>query len=168
MITKDAIIFSPNIEIKNKFLTFIGENENLCHQKESKIEPEISFTSYHQNAYDLRLVKLYYKNLDPYVRIYVDRYFMNCIWYQIYNSNSGSYQDYHTHNGDDCHISGIYYLKLKDNKISTQFIVDGTLTQFDVKEGDIILFNSSIMHRSPPNNTSDDKIILAFNLDCSL
>jgi len=158
-------IISPKNEIKNKFLKFI-ENDKLVNFHPEK-DPTISFTSYHKDPYDKGLVELYYKYLDPYIKEYVSKYHMNCIWYQIYKAKSGSFHNYHTHNSIDCHISGVYYLKLPNSKISTEFIINNTPKQFNVKDGDLILFDASIIHRSPPNTTRRDKIILSFNLDLS-
>ena len=86
---------------------------------------------------------------------------MNAIWYQYYGKNSGSYHDYHDHYSSECQLSAIYYLRLKDLKLRTDFL---NTPEIMVNEGDLILFNSKIMHRSPPNHTEYDKIILSFNL----
>lgn len=156
-----------NNKIKNIFFNFI-KNHDRKTAKINKNFDSVSKTSYHLNPYDIDLVNLYSQYLEMYVNemiLYPSK--MNCIWYQIYNKNSGSYHDYHTHCAEDCQISGIYYIKLKDKKISTEFIVDQTVFQLDdVAEGDIVLFDSKISHRSPPNNTDQDKIIVSFNLDC--
>ena len=159
---KDPIIFTPEKEIKNKFLSFIETDKNINAQNSDTI----SKTSYFSNSYDFNLVNLYYKTLHEYVKKHISKHTMNCIWYQIYDANSGSYHDYHTHNAKDCQISGIYYLKLINKSISTEFIIGNSKKQFDVREGDILLFDASLMHRSPPNNTPEDKIILSFNLHC--
>ncbi len=157
-------IFSPENIIKEQFLKFI-END-----MRSKINlgkgGEMSYTSYQIDSYDENLVELYSKHLDSYVRTYVKNNHMNCIWYQIYEARSGSFHGYHTHDASDCHISGIYYLKLPDTSVSTKFIIDNNPRQLDVKEGDVVLFDSYIEHKSPPNNSQYDKIVLSFNLDC--
>ena len=158
-------IITPNPKIKGKFLKFI-ENDRLS-KFNLRNDPTISITSYHTNPYDNELVKLYYANLDPYIKEHISNYRMNCIWYQIYDANSGSFHDYHTHNAIDCHLACVYYLKLSSNKISTEFIIDNVNKQLDVQEGDMILFDASIEHRSPPNITEHEKIILSFNLDLS-
>lgn len=162
----DIKIINVDKNLKKKFLNYINidkKNKKEICEDDSKI----SQTNYFINAYDEKLVDLYYKHLDLYVKKCINNeYDMNCIWYQIYNSLSGSYHGYHTHNREDCHISGVYFLKLKDCSISTEFIINDTPKQFNVQEGDIILFDSSISHRSPPNNTFDDKIIISFNINC--
>ena len=157
-------IFSPDDVVKDQFLKFI-END-----KRSKIDlgkgGEMSYTSYQIDSYDESLVELYSKHLDSYVGTYVKNNYLNCIWYQIYEARSGSFHGYHTHDAIDCQVSGIYYLKLPDTSVSTEFMIDNTPRQLDVKEGDVVLFDSRIEHRSPPNHSPYDKIILSFNLYC--
>ena len=64
-----------------------------------------------------------------------------------------------------CKVDGTIYpdkdLRLKDSSLKTQFL---NINELDIEEGDMILFDSRAMHRSPPNHTKDDKIILSFNL----
>jgi hypothetical protein len=162
----DIKIINVDRSIKKFFLDYIRidkKNKKEICEEDSKI----SKTNYFTNAYDKKLVNLYYKHLDFYIKESIKtKHHMNCIWYQIYNSLSDSYHGYHTHNREDCHISGVYFLKLKDHSISTEFIIDDIPKQFNVDEGDVILFDSSISHRSPPNNTSNDKIIISFNINC--
>ena len=159
-------IVSIDFSIKESFLKFIKKDSESI---SDYVDNSISKTSYHKNPYDPKLVELFDKHLNGMVRNVVKcDYSMNYIWYQIYNSNSGSYHDYHNHFSNNCHISAVLYLKLFDKKFSTEFIIDGSPKQFDVSEGDMILFDSRIEHRSPPNYSSEDKIILSFNLDCSV
>ena len=160
-------IVDIDLSIKKSFLEFIKKDSKSISRYHK--DPTITKTSYHKNPYDPKLVELFDKHLNGIVRNVVKYdYSMNCIWYQIYESNSGSYHDYHTHCANDCHISAVLYLKLFDKKFSTEFIMDGSPKQFDVSEGDMIFFDSRIKHRSPPNYSPEDKIILSFNLDCSL
>jgi hypothetical protein len=159
-------IINVDQDIKKFFLDYI-DIDKKSKKEVCENDSKISKTNYFTNAYSKKLVNLYNKHLDFYIKKYINNeYEMNCIWYQIYNSFSGSYHGYHDHFREDCHISGVYFLKLKDPVISTEFIINDNPKQFDVNEGDVILFDSSIPHRSPPNNTSDDKIIISFNFNC--
>ena len=126
-------------------------------------------TTYLYDSYDINLVNLYKENLEQSIKNIIDvPFIMNSIWYQIYEKNSGSFHDYHTHGSSECHVSGIYYLQLKDRKTTTEFFVDGNVIQPDVSEGDLILFDSNTLHRSPPNNSNYDKIIISFNLNLNI
>jgi hypothetical protein len=167
MIPNQIKIISLKTKIKNNFLKFIENNRRLKFDPK-KQQRTISFTSYHIDSYDKELVKLYHEDLDPHIKQYFANYCLTNIWYQIYEAKSGSFHEYHDHVGSESHFSGIYYLKLRSNKISTEFIIDNAPKQFNVKEGDLILFDSRIMHRSPPNTTRHDKIILSFNLNLFL
>lgn len=162
-------IKKPGWFIKRKFINYVFNDKNSG----TYIEPTLSKTSRPQSVItkgsfknqkatnDLAL--LYLKYLKPIVESYIgNTYYMNDIWYQYYAKNSGSYHDYHNHYSSNCQLSGIYYLRLKDPKLKTEFL---NTRELMVEEGDIILFDSYAQHRSPPNHSEHDKIILSFNLN---
>tara|TARA_R100000458_G_C8077986_1_gene113936 strand:- start:16 stop:534 length:519 start_codon:yes stop_codon:yes gene_type:complete len=162
-------IQKPGWRIKRKFLNYISNDKSSGFY----IEPALSKTSapksiitkgsFRNGKSTQDLTNLYNKNLkDKIEKITGTGYYMNAIWYQCYGKNTGSYHDYHDHSSSNCEVSGIYYLKLKDPKLKTEFLDTPELI---VEEGDIILFDAFALHRSPPNNTNHDKIILSFNLD---
>ena len=156
------VIKNVKTTIKDKFLRYVLKND----QYTARIGG-VSKTNFFLNCYDDELVKLYHKNIEPILKNHINNNFkMNCIWYQIYLKNSGSYHDFHTHKKEDCHLSAVYYLKLKDKNISTEFRVNNQRIKLDISEGDLVLFDASIPHSSPPNNTDEDKVIVSFNLDC--
>ena len=80
----------------------------------------------------------------------------------------GSFHDFHTHKSKLCQISGIFYIKLNDDSVITEFVFGERCVTPDVSEGDIVLFDSGLEHRSPPNDSDNDKIILSFNLDLNI
>jgi len=148
-------------EVRNKFLNFI-ENDP------ADIEPNlggVSRTNYHHNDHEEDLVALYHDHLQPVIKPAMTGPFtLSGIWYQVYLKNSGSYHEFHNHVCENSQYSAIYYLKLKDNSIATEFKMDGEVKRIRVNEGDMILFDSNLYHRSPPNNTDHDKVIVSFNL----
>ena len=75
-------------------------------------------------------------------------------WFHIYQKNYGF--GWHTHG--ESNFSGIYYLQLKeDNK--TEFI-DMDLS---IEEGNLLIFPSFLLHRSPMIKNKTKKIIISFN-----
>ena len=86
-------------------------------------------------------------------------------WYQVYAKNSGGFHCFHNHANEESHASAIFYVKLHDKELLTQFRIGDSVVTPDAEEGDIIIFDSRIYHASPPNDTDHDKIIVSFNFN---
>jgi len=87
-------------------------------------------------------------------------------WFQSYKNNQ--YHSWHTHQG--CQFSAVYYIELPNNKITTEFydiFKKKSYIPKDIKEGDLLIFNSSTLHRSPENNSNQRKTVISFNFDIS-
>ncbi len=160
--------YKPGWFIKRRLLNYVFNDRNgkFLYEKSLALSAPprsvITKGSYKNEISTRELTSLYKKYLNPIVTHCTrDIYTMNAIWYQQYGKHSGSYHDYHNHYSPECQLSGIYYLRLKDSSLKTQFL---NINELDIEEGDMILFDSRAMHRSPPNHTKDDKIILSFNL----
>lgn len=85
-------------------------------------------------------------------------------WYQQYTNTNE--HPWHNHNG--ANFSGIFYLELPEKELTTQFYDlknKKIYESFNIKEGQMILYPSHIVHRSPINNTEDRKSVIAFNMD---
>lgn len=100
----------------------------------------------------------------PYITKYADSFFcqpneLTRWWFQQYQQ--GTQFGWHHHSG---HVGLIYFLELGDQKESTEFVNFG---QFDVKEGDIIIFPSYTVHRAPIIKSNKRKTILACNVNFS-
>lgn len=82
------------------------------------------------------------------------------LWFQQYNENDT--HKWHVH-GDN--YTGVYYLEFPVGSPTTQ-IIDHNNTTIDVnaREGDIIVFPSFFVHRSPPVSSKLRKTIISFNL----
>lgn len=157
---------TPSKSIRNSFVQLV-ESDNNPEPILTSWET-VSKASWENYSFQSKLSDLYNKHLSKLVSdslgISENKIDMNRIWYHIYDRNSFSNYHYHTHDNEFCQISGIYYLKLKSKKLITNFCFDGGIKTPDVKEGDLILFDSWMPHNSPPNNTKSDKMIIAFNL----
>ena len=84
------------------------------------------------------------------------------MWFQQYSE--GDDHDWHYHMDVNWHI--IYYLELPENSPGTELILPGSdlgLTA-NVNEGDILMLQPNIRHRSAKNSSSERKTIIGMNL----
>lgn len=81
-------------------------------------------------------------------------------WFQQYIKND--FHDWHVHNG--VNYTNVYYLELPDIGEKTQIynILDNTVVDISVNEGDLITFPAYFIHRSKPL-TNKRKTIISFN-----
>lgn len=109
--------------------------------------------------------RTYTKLMDNIVLSYIDeiedRYGLKCekiqtFWFQQYLQ--GSDFSWHQHDG---HWAMVYYVELPEMNESTEFLNFG---QFNIKEGDIILFPTFLVHRSPKIQSNLRKTIIATNI----
>jgi len=84
------------------------------------------------------------------------------MWYQQYVKNN--VHGWHTH-GEN--YTGVYYLDLPKNAPKTELIDQYNIHKkitIEAKEGDIVIFPSFIIHRSPKMTNDTKKTIISFNL----
>jgi len=86
-------------------------------------------------------------------------------WFQSYTINQ--FHSWHTHQG--CQFSAVYYIELPNKKNATEFydVFNKKIIKPNVKEGDLLIFNSGILHRSPISKTNKRKTVISFNFDIS-
>jgi len=84
-------------------------------------------------------------------------------WFQQYYTN-----DLHNwHHHADCNFTNVYYVELPDPNYKTELydIINNSVIQLDVKEGDIVTFPSYINHRSKENLSDKRKTVISFNVN---
>lgn len=152
--------------IKNKLL------KNIEKTKKRNIKDEvdsISFTDYYEkinlenNEY-FSIFNLNAKNFyDEFIEFYCiqEMKILNC-WFQQYLKND--IHQFHFHGGSN--ISFVYYVELENKEESTEFydIINKSVFQSNVKEGDILIFPSHLPHRSPIIKTNNRKTIISCNI----
>ena len=86
-------------------------------------------------------------------------------WFNQYYPTSGSEHDFHTH--PDTELTNVYVVEVEDKSLRTilKHPVTGKEIVPRVKEGQILIFDATIEHRSPKNYTSTRKTVIAFNTD---
>lgn len=106
--------------------------------------------------------KLLEETITPYVQQYAQTFGnrlskINLPWFQQYFQ--GSDFGWHTHNG---HFAVVYYVELPDPNEATEFLHYG---KAPAKEGDLLLFPTFLVHRSPEIESNKRKTIIACNVD---
>lgn len=88
---------------------------------------------------------------------------LNDVWFQQYFK--GDTHGWHIHGST---FTGVYYLEFNDQSPSTQLLDpfnQNEIITVDVKEGDLLVFPSFIIHRAPEIMTDQRKTIISFNID---
>ena len=88
------------------------------------------------------------------------------MWYQQYEKASG--HGWHVHGQN---WTNVYFLELPEGSPKTQFINpfdQTTISEFNVKEGDVLTFPSYVIHRAPINRGDERKTIISWNMDTEL
>ena len=88
------------------------------------------------------------------------------LWFQQYVQND--YHGWHIH-GDN--YTGVYYLDFPKGSSKTELIDQKDINKkitVNAKEGDIIIFPSFIIHRSPKIKENIKKTIISFNIEMNL
>tara|TARA_R100000742_G_C4232040_1_gene53406 strand:- start:120 stop:659 length:540 start_codon:yes stop_codon:yes gene_type:complete len=89
-------------------------------------------------------------------------------WFQQYDKNSGTQHKFHNHYSEETpnSLTNIYYVELGDKSLRTILIHPKTGKEIipRVKEGQILTFDATILHRSPPNLSDSRKTVISFNI----
>jgi len=103
--------------------------------------------------------------LEMYKELGYDGYTLHELWYQQYYKNSK--HGWHTHSAN---FTNVYYLELPDSVPKTKIVSpydQKTIIEVDVKEGDILIFPSFVVHKAPVNLTNDRKTIVSYNINAT-
>lgn len=84
-------------------------------------------------------------------------------WFQQYQ-NKG-YITWHRHSRSSWNV--VYYLELPNGCPTTEFkdLITGEVFNIDAEEGDVVIFPSILLHRSPENAMSERKSVIVCNVD---
>ena len=108
-----------------------------------------------------------------FIKPLLEKHFLKCIknlklntvhirnlWFQKYKKDG--VHNWHIHGNN---YTGVYYLKFPEHSTKTQLVNKQKILEIDAKEGDIVIFPSFVVHRSPKITEDIEKIIVSFNLD---
>jgi mannose-6-phosphate isomerase-like protein (cupin superfamily) len=106
------------------------------------------------------------QHLKKWCKVYdYDTFTIHEIWFQQY-AKEGKHS-WHVHG---CNFTAVYFLDLPEGTPNTQWVdpETGQPSEFDVKEGDIIIFPSWTKHRAPTNESENMKTIISWNMDVDI
>lgn len=158
--------FDYHKEIKQNLLNLINQS-NYSPLNDPGCETDITKTDWHLSKDFNRPWVKYLSNflLDPMLQIYkdlgYDGYTLHELWFQQYEQLSG--HGWHTHSAN---FTNVYYLDMPDDAPKIQIVNaynQVEIVELDVKEGDIVVFPSFVIHRSPKNLSNNKKTIISFN-----
>jgi|TARA_B100000424_G_C22660084_1_gene363216 hypothetical protein len=128
----------------------------------------ISKTDWHLSKETPRpYLDYFYKIISPYmnkmaIKMKCKDWVISNGWFQQYNKTD----EHPWHNHGYSNFSNVYYIELPEKSIKTEFydiVNNKVINTMKVKEGDMITFPSSLIHRSPKNLSSKRKSIISFN-----
>lgn len=158
--------FKYHNQVKDSLLSLI-ENSESENPVRPDAEVDITRADWHISSnFNREWVKYIYQPLSEevltiYKELGYDGLTLHEIWFQQYNQNSQ--HGWHTHSAN---FTNVYYLELPNGSPKTQIVNPYNQTdiiEVDVKEGDILVFPSFVIHRAPINKNTQRKTIISFN-----
>lgn len=183
----DFVFWTPAVSheaIKNDLLPKVQDRYALTKGSvENRWLCKVNTEMFHQDHYKYR--KLIEEGVYPALdKLFTELPFQNKpaastvvdVWYNHYDI--GFNQELHTHipyatNAQAPNLSGVYYLELDEPNNTVFYSYDAVFAGFsqpafratDIKEGDIVLFPSKLMHYVLPATAS--RTTIAFNIQCT-
>ena len=162
--------FENHNVLKNELLNLINQSP-YTPVIDPRCETDISKTDW-ANAQNLNRdwVQFFAKHftspiLEMYKHLGYDGYTLHDLWFQQYEHNSG--HGWHTHSAN---FTNVYYLELPDTAPPTRLVSpfdQTTVIEVDVKEGDMLVFPSFVIHKGPANVSSSRKTIISYNINAT-
>jgi predicted 2-oxoglutarate/Fe(II)-dependent dioxygenase YbiX len=158
--------FKDHNRLKQRLLDLI-ETSDYSSPNIPSAEVNITRTDWHKSSnFDREWAKEIAKPLgDHMLEVYkdlgYDGFTLHELWFQQYLKNSG--HGWHTHSAN---FTNVYYLELPTDAPKTQIVNSFNQTEIievDVKEGDILVFPSFVVHRATPNLCNKRKTIISYN-----
>lgn len=160
--------FKDHKKLKSDLLNLIKDTEKgkpLTHIKNTVSKCDYDWSQDPDRKYLKLLLPNLEKHLNSAIKeIGFSKYNILNIWYQQYILND--IHDWHVHS--TCNFTCVYYLEYPENSPKTEWIDPISLNKienFKVKEGDILIFPSLVLHRGARNFGNKRKTIISWNLD---
>lgn len=162
--------FKKHFQLKNKLLSLIhqSKNENILSVNNYFSDNIHNLDWSKNNDFNRDWVKFILNDLQKHfdecaVDLGYDKINIKIIWFQQYLE--GGSHGWHIH-GEN--YTGVYYVEFEKDFPKTELINQFDQNKkiiVDVKEGDIVIFPSFIIHRSPVMKIKKRKTIISFNLE---
>lgn len=162
--------FKPHRDLKRSLMRhFEYSNMESLHLTDKMYSDSISKLDWSQAT---NFERPWTKLLKPHLELHLNELF-DCLGYDLCYMSELWFQQYHKNDTHGWHIhgsnfTGVYYVELPKNAPVTEFVIpyeQNKISQFDVEEGDILIFPSYVIHRAPPVINADRKTIVSFNLN---
>jgi hypothetical protein len=148
---------------KNILLKLIDEMPNTLCVGLSKTD------WYLDNTHHRKYIEYFKTMLTPHLnklanRLHFNKWTVDNMWFQQYENNHG----HNWHNHAYSNFSGVYYLELPNNELITEYYDnynEKIFKRLNISEGQLSIFPSYILHRSPKNQNNNRKTVIAFNLN---
>ena len=169
----DILKVNDHIFLKEKILNKIDEFDNKSYVNNAKLSSIVSKTDWDGSGHKFLWLTYCFseKDLNRIGKFIYEKYKKTCIysnsWFSQYYANSNSNHNLHKH--PECDLVLIYYVELYNKKLRTNLVNPKTnkIVIPNVKEGDLLIIPSNIMHSSPKNNTNTRKTIISINIHLS-
>jgi len=153
--------FKKHKSLKNKILKLIDAMPNVVyetHKGTTATKSDWNLPSDFKRDY----LELFYKEINSLMlqtakKFKCQNWTIHNAWFMQYKENDK--HAWHTH--PRTNLSGVYYLELPKKELITEFKDKKVKTE----EGDILIFPSYMLHRSPANKTKERKTVISFNCD---
>jgi hypothetical protein len=158
--------FKHHEQVKDKLLELIAESPstNISIGKDSISRSDWHVPGTTDRPYWNFFEPLVYPHItEVFESIGHDDVIIDNYWFQQYQHNNT--HQWHQHRGAS--YACVYYLQLPAGAPTTLVRDPMTGEEFhlDAKEGDIVTFPSIVWHTSPVNQSMEDKIVIAFNVE---
>lgn len=159
-----------HFEIKDKLIKLIEESPASAQEDDAIITKTDYFLDRSEDEGLSKYYDFFLKEciddiqhiLNYYIK-YPGSFLMDNGWFQIYEK--GDIHNWHIH--EDSFYNAVYFLEFPEDGPGTEFYepFTGSIFSMNVKEGDLLIFPSQYIHRSPKNQSEGRKTIIAFNIN---
>ena len=154
---------------KSTLLRYIDEMPPSTVDRQ-RFDESVSKTDWNlPSSYKRNYLDTFYDMMKPYLgemalKLKCNQWYVLNTWYQVYEK--GDMHGWHIHGR--VNYTNVYYLSLPNKVMSTQLynvVDDKIIKNIEVKEGQLLTFPASVIHRSPINKVHEKKVIISFNTD---
>jgi len=152
----------PNWDFrKPQLLKTVSENKGMLVQEAGGTRiSDTNFYYHHQFPYDKNMKNVILDFMQSYFDMGYSCEWQGQCWHQVYTR--GDYHDWHAH--AHVNMSSVINIQCEEGQ-GTVFRIAGKEHQYPSREGTIVSFPSTLVHRTLPHESDDPRIIVSFNWD---
>ena len=150
-----------HLQIKKDLLRYIeNDNQGSIKEKQDSITKSDYYNTNKKEYFKhISNSKIFEKIAEDF---FIEEIDIKNVWYQQYRKNDK--HNFHIH---DCMMSFIYFVELSDRAHATEFfdVENKSIVRANAVEGDVLIFNSYVPHRSPVLIDDTQKTIISINFN---